>query len=293
MLQWMNEVIHMLTNYELRLRARTALKNNWPIALMVALIAALPSLIYQVLSVVAINTDGNMTALQQLVAAMRYGYFDSYAMNTLLGSFTPSLIVMVISTLISPALTLGQLNYGMKLLHGDEDALIGTVFSRMRCFLKALGLNLMVSLRIVLWMLPGMAVMMLAPMALGMGGADMAWLFYILMYGGMIAMMVLGIRAGLHYSMATFALAEEPSRGINQSIRLSVDIMRRRKILLFSLELSFIGYFLVLALINSLLTALVGNVLGSTVYMALSMALNVYVMVSECAFYEAYRDQPV
>ena len=63
----------MLTNYELRLRARTALKNNWPIALMVALIAALPSLIYQVLSVVAINTDGNMTALQQLVAAMRYG----------------------------------------------------------------------------------------------------------------------------------------------------------------------------------------------------------------------------
>ena len=93
--------------------------------------------------------------------------------------------------------------------------------------------------------------------------------------------------------MATFALAEEPSRGINQSIRLSVDIMRRRKILLFSLELSFIGYFLVLALINSLLTALVGNVLGSTVYMALSMALNVYVTVSECAFYEAYRDQPV
>lgn len=283
----------MLTNYELKLRARTALKNNWPIALMVALIAALPSLIYQVLSVVAINTDGNMTALQQLVAAMRYGYFDSSAMNTLLNSFTPTLIVMLISTLISPALTLGQLNYGMKLLHGDEDALIGTVFSRMRYFLKALGLSLMVSLRIVLWMLPGMAVMMLGPVVLGMGGMDMAWLFYILMYGGMIAMMVLGIRAGLHYSLATFAMAEEPSRGINQSIRLSVDIMRRRKMLLFSLELSFIGYFLVLALINSLLTALVGSVLGSTIYMALSMALNVYVMVAECSFYEAYRDQPV
>ena len=48
----------------------------------------------------------------------------------------------------------------------------------------------------------------------------------------MIAMMVLGIRAALHYSMATFAMAEEPSRGINQCIRLSVSIMRRRKLLL-------------------------------------------------------------
>ena len=40
-------------------------------------------------------------------------------------------------------------------------------------------------------------------------------------------------------------------------------------------------------------TSLLGNVLGSTVYMALSMALNVYVMVAECAFYQAYRDQPL
>ena len=45
--------------------------------------------------------------------------------------------------------------------------------------------------------------------------------------------------------------------------------------------------------IRTLLSALLGNVLGSTVYMALSMALNVYVMVAECAFYQAYRDQPL
>ena len=278
----------MLTNYELKLRARTALKDNWPIALMVALIAALPSLIYQVLSVLAMNSDGAAHAIITPLLSICEG-----ALETLSGIFMPTMIVMLLSSLITPALTLGQLNYGMKLLRGDEDALIGTVFSRMNRFLKALGLILMIYLRTALWMLPGLAIEILAGVVLGLGGADLAWLFYILCYGGMIAMMVLGIRAALHYSMATFAMAEEPSRGINQCIRLSVSIMRRRKLLLFSLELSFIGYFLILALVNTLLSALLGNVLGSTVYMALSMALNVYVMVAECAFYQAYRDQPL
>ena len=287
----------MLTNYELKLRARTALKDNWPIALMVALIAALPSLIHQVLSVLAMNSDGASYAFNQLLDAFNIGYIIMSklegALETLNHIFMPTMIVMLLSSLITPALTLGQMNYGMKLLRGDEDALIGTVFSRMNRFLRALGLSLMIYLRTALWMLPGLAIEILAGVVLGLGGADLTWLFFILCYGGMIAMMVLGIRAALHYSMATFAMAEEPSRGINQCIRLSVSIMRRRKLLLFSLELSFIGYFLVLALVNTLLSALLGNVLGSTVYMALSMALNVYVMVAECAFYQAYRDQPL
>ena len=287
----------MLTNYELKLRARTALKDNWPIALMVALIAALPSLIHQVLSVLALNSEGAVNALQQILDAVNNSYVNmsrvESAMDTLSGIFMPTMLGMLISSLITPALTLGQLNYGMKLLRGDADALIGTVFSRMNRILRALGLSLMVSLRTALWMLPGLGLMLLGAVVLGLGGADLAWLFYLLCYSGMMAMLVLGIRAALHYSMATFAMAEEPSRGIGQSIRLSVGIMRRRKLLLFSLELSFIGYFLVLALVNGLLSALLGKVLGSTIYMALSLALNVYIMVAECAFYQAYRDQPL
>ena len=54
----------MLTNYELKLRARTALKDNWPIALMVALIAAL---------LVAVNANVALVLLAAMGADVTRG----------------------------------------------------------------------------------------------------------------------------------------------------------------------------------------------------------------------------
>ena len=85
----------MLTNYELKLRARTALKDNWPIALMVALIAALPSLIHQVLSVLAMNSDGAANDFNQLLSAINISYVNMSklegALETLSGIFMPTM----------------------------------------------------------------------------------------------------------------------------------------------------------------------------------------------------------
>lgn len=283
----------MVTNYELKQKARTALKDSWQIALMVALVAALPSLISQVMTILTQSSfvqtlQSVMTTLQDnatvgdLLALLE----DS---SLTLSAYVPAACISVLSWLVSPFLTLGLLNYFFMLLRGEKEAPISTVLSRKSCFFKGIGLNLMTTLRTFLWMLPGMAAEVLA-VVLALND-ETSTLALVLMWAGMAAMLVLGIRAALHYAMATRVMAEAPEKGINQCIRESVAIMRRRKMLLISLELSFLLLSLCISLAESLLTGLLGSVLGATVSMALSFVLNVYMQMAVSAFYMAYRAQ--
>jgi len=285
----------MVTNYELKLKARAALKDNWQIALMVALIASLPSLASQV---VAIMTQSSLTVMvNNLTNAMLQSpdVTDIVALMEQAGitieKCMPSVLLGVFSALISPFLALGMLHYFFKLLRGEEDALIGTVFSRKNCFFKAIGLRLMVYIRIMLWMLPGWALMII-PFALIAVSPEMALnVLPMVMFISTSLMMVLGIRAALHYAMADRVMAETPSKGINQCIRESVGIMRYRKLLLFSLEISFILWQVGLMLLETLLMGIIGQVMASTLSMALNFALNIYIQMAVSAFYLAYRQQ--
>lgn len=283
----------MITNYELKQRARAALKDNWQTALMVALVASLPSLASQV---VAILTQSSM---MQTLQALTQGLQDSATVGDLLvqleaagltvTAYLPTVGVSLLSWLVSPFLTLGMLNYFFMLLRGEKDVPISAVFSRTGCFLKAIGLNLMTALRVFLWMLPGAAVEA-ASLFLALRD-DMSTIAMVLMLAGSAAMLVLGIRAALHYAMATRVMADCPEKGINQCIRESVAMMRQRKMLLVSLELSFILLSLLISLAESLLTGLLGAVLGATLSMALSFALNIYMQMAVSAFYTVYRAQ--
>jgi len=285
----------MVTNYELKLKARAALKDNWQIALMVALIASLPSLASQV---VGIMTQSSLTVMvNNLANAMLQSpdVTDIVALMEQAGitieKCLPSVLLGVVSALISPFLALGMLHYFFKLLRGEEDALIGTVFSRKNCFFKAIGLRLMVYIRIMLWMLPGWALMII-PFALIAVSPEMALnALPTVMFISTSLMMVLGIRAALHYAMADRVMAETPSKGINQCIRESVGIMRYRKLLLFSLEISFILWQVGLMLLETLLMGIIGQVMASTLSMALNFALNIYIQMAVSAFYLAYRQQ--
>lgn len=277
----------MVTNYELRLRARKALKGNWQIALMVALIASLPSLISQVVAIM--GQTSSMDAMYGLMDTI--GRYPTADVTEIIGragfssrAYLVSGIVNLVAELIAPFLTLGMLNYMLRLLRGEE-ALIGTVFSRTGCFFKGIGLLLMIGIRELLWMLPGLAVMLASVLLVNLSET----LAIIILYVGMIAMIVLGVRAALHYSMATRIMADRPDVRIMQCIRESVEIMSQRKMMLFSLQLSFIGYSLLLMLAQSLIAVMVGNILASTLYMLFNLALTVYIQTATCAFYEEYR----
>lgn len=285
----------MITNYELKLKARTALRNNWQTALMVALIASLPSLASQV---VAIMTQSSYAhTMSGLMSSMQSGATVADLANLLeeagitLEGYLPTGLLNLLAAIISPFLTLGLLNYFFKLLRGEADAPISTVFSRRNCFFKAIGLNLMVFLRTFLWMLPGLVLEVLALVAVNALSESLSMLAILLMYAGPVTMLVLGVRAALHYAMADRVMAETPSKGINQCIRESVAIMSQRKLLLFSLEISFFLWQIGLTLLESLLLGMVGNVLASTVSMALNFALNIYIQMAISAFYLYYRSE--
>ena len=137
-----------------RMKARAALKGHWQTALLVALIVNLPTLLMQGFS--AYTGNDLITRLQAvMVAASRDGLmtqdlllkeFDAILAST---SFWTVRGLEVLAWLVTPCLTLGMYKWLMDRLRGQEDP-VGTVLCRMKLFLKAIGLQLLIILKILL-----------------------------------------------------------------------------------------------------------------------------------------------
>ncbi len=299
--------------YEFRRRAREAMKTCMPILLVVALIATLPSLISQAVTLMT-GADPSSLVIQlsdRLMQVMeKYGVsqpgltqgivadeaqlmtdvaavYDQYMQDlmTFLRAKGPIMLGLSLMVLIvSPVLTLGMINALLHALRRQEFT-AAIALSRVRYVLKALGLELLIAVKLFAWMLPGLALMIISvflPKAL----------MALTMVVGMIVMIVLGVMAGYRYAMAMFVLADEPDAGVLGCIRRSCEVMRRRKMELFCLEISFIGWYLLLTLVQSLLLGF-GQVIGMTLGMFASLFLTVYTNCAQAAFYQEYAVGPV
>ena len=282
----------MIPNALLRFKARNALKPLLPVILLCALIANLPSLATQTVSVLTdsnpltyllsqASTDTELMAIlgdDARLAAMLQEYAAAPSRLVSLG-------LSALSWLLSPVLTLGLTWCLLELLRGHEIG-VGTVFARLNCFGRSIGLNLLTAVKLLVWSLPGAAVMFIGMLLLLLTGSSLSLMLY---FAGLTLMIVLMVRAMLHYTMAPLFLADEPERGVRGSLRASIDMMRTRKMALFSLMLSFILWMMVLSMLTSLLSAMLGTVIASTISMLLQLMLSVYMQTSICAFYEAYK----
>lgn len=303
----------VIPSSEFRRRARVAMKAVMPILLVVALIATLPSLISQVVTLI---TDADLSTLmsnfsnRMLQVLEKYGLtqsgvsgeivldenqliadtlavYDGYLadLTTFAREKGPILLGMSLLTfLLSPVLTLGMINAMLHALRKQEFG-VSIALSRVSCVLKALGLELLIGLKAFLWTLPGMALMIVAcflpeiPMV-------------VVMFAGFVAMLVLGIMAMYRYALATMFLADDPTTRIRDCIRRSCEVMLHRKMELFSLEISFIGWRFLLSLARSLFFGF-GQVIGMTLSMFASLFLTVYVNCAQVAFYQEYAVGPM
>ena len=144
-----------------RKKAREALKGHWQTALLIALVVNLPTLLMQGISAV---TGNDVTArLETLIlTASRDGILTEQLLldeiNAILNStaFWTIRGLELLAWLITPCLTLGMYKWVLNRLQGQEDP-VTTVFCRVRLFFKAIGLQLLIILKILLWMLPGIA----------------------------------------------------------------------------------------------------------------------------------------
>lgn len=304
----------VVPSFAFRARARSAMKPVMSILLVVALIAALPSLISSTVLLMTSATpetilvDFSDRAMQVMekygltqtvvvepdpidLAAMEadvWGVYDAFFadMDTFARTKGPIILGLSLMTMVlSPALTLGLINALLHALRRQEFT-FSIALSRLRYFPKALGMELLLGLKYLLWMLPGMALMIAA-----------MWLpaeaMILVMLLSVVVMMIPVVIAAYRYALAIFILADRPDTRITECIRRSKEIMKRRKLELFFLELSFIGWNLLVSYFQVMADGLLGPVLGMALGQFATLFLTVYMTCTQAAFYQEYAVTPV
>ena len=292
----------MLFSAEFKAKARAALKQHWQTALLIALIVNLPSLLVQGLAAYT-NTD-LMTRVENLI-------LDAYSSTSAANSFTDSLRALVsesgiitmtalgvLAWLVTPALSVGMSHWTLERLRGQELP-VPTVFSRLRIFHKSIGLRLLIVLKVLLWMLPGIA--LTACSVIPILRADRTYedvaaavnTSVMIVYAGMAVMLVLAVMGYMYYALAEFILADEPEERVLSCARRSKGMMKGLRARLFSLILSFIFWHILVIAAASFVSGIAGPVLALVAEMLGSLFISVYMLTSEGAFFESLRKAPV
>ena len=294
--------MNMFFSAAFKAKARAALKQHWQTALLIALIVNLPTLLMQGIAAFTNNdvivrledlflrASGNSAAMNALPEAVR----------TMLSE--PGIILMtslsLLAWLITPVLEVGMNHWILERLRGQELP-VSAVFSRLRIFLKSIGLRLLIVLKVLLWMLPGIAVLLLSMIPLFRADPGSTEAVYSaanvsipLVYLSMIAITVLGVMGYLFYAMADLILADEPEERVLSCLRRSKALMKGRRSVLMSLLLSFLLWYLLVILVSSFFEGIGGSIFALMMQMLGSLFISVYMLASEGAFYEALRKAP-
>ncbi len=204
------------------------------------------------------------------------------------------LLMWVLTAFLSTGRTASEL----KLIRGLEitpkDAL-----SRSAIWLKAIGHRLYLIFRILLWMIPGLALTTLAnvlAIRAFLNGAPedsllTAEILPLLSLQGMAGMLFLSGWAYLRYAVSGIILADKPETGVLESVRLSKAFMKGRMGRMILLALVFGGWTFVASYLSSMLMS-VSTVLGLMVDMGLSLLILLYYDTTLCVFYLSGRETP-
>lgn len=177
-----------ISRAEIKFRAKDSLKGHWPMAIGATVIVGILSGIFG-----SINARINF--------ALEVGGDGSL--------FFASFLTQILAICFISPLTLGILSFFTKISR-NQFVELAEVFGKFKTiWLKSIGLNLWISLKILLWSL---------------------------------LLVIPGIIASISYSMAFYIMAEDEQVGINQAVEISKVMMQGYKMQYFVLQLSFIGW---------------------------------------------------
>ena len=237
--------------FYLRTKTRAALKGHWQTALLIALVVNLPSLLSQ--GIAAYTGNDPLSWLSALmVKASRDGVLSESMLLGEARAFVQSTGFWVTrgldaaAWLVTPCLTLGMYKWMLDRVRGLEEP-VGTVFCRVRLFFKAIGLQLLIILKILLWALPGICLTGLclyllvranAGFSLPAGtGVGFSILEPVLLMVALPLMFVPPVFAALRCALAEYRLADRPETRVTDCLRVSRDLMKRHLRPLFLLML--------------------------------------------------------
>lgn len=165
-----------------------------------------------------------------------------------------SVFLNILVWLFSIVMAVGFANYALRLARREPTGM-GSLFAAFSFSGRALGVQLLTALFIFLWGLLAVVVLaiVLALLAALVNSVPLVVIAAVVLY---IAVVVVLVSIVLRYAMASFALVDDPDAGVMEAIRRSVRMMRGYKGKLFVLDLSFIGWDLLVALIAGIVTGI-------------------------------------
>ena len=268
----------MRTSKEYRQTAWAAIKPVLPIMLLIALVASLPQLVFLFIQASCgltppMDTDLLLSDPDAFVAA--YSAFMSSSKG-----ITYSLLNTLFS-LISIPLSLGSIGAAQRVLRG-EDVLVRHSLAYIPYTFRAIWLQICTAFYAFWPML--LAYVVAIPVLLTVPSPDIVLLTAILFFIAVIATLVLAIMRTYSMVASDYLLARNPNTSVSEIMRTSRTIMKGNRMNFFLLELSFIGWNLLIAVLDSVVLSMAGYTLANVCSMLLSLFLGVYMTTAEAAF---------
>lgn len=268
----------MRTSKEYRQTAWAAIKPVLPIMLLIALVASLPQLVFLFIQASCgltppMDTDLLLSDPDAFVAA--YSAFMSSSKG-----ITYSLLNTLFS-LISIPLSLGTIGAAQRILRG-EDVLVRHSLAYIPYTFRAIWLQICTAFYAFWPML--LAYVVAIPVLLTVPSPDIVLFTAILLLIAVIATLVLAIMRTYSMVASDYLLARNPNTSVSEIMRTSRTIMKGNRMNFFLLELSFIGWNLLIAVLDSIVLSMAGYTLANVCSMLLSLFLGVYMTTAEAAF---------
>ena len=260
----------VLGSFFFKHKAKLALKGNWQTALLVTFFAGILLTAAQVMnSRVTGEFSGLMSSFMAAYQSMAGNLTpdNPHYLETLelarkvmaavesvpASSWMALLVLYVLALAVTPALTVSCKHYFIRRVDGEDIGFVDGMLARMPIFLKSLWLHIVMAVRVALWSL---------------------------------LLIVPGIVAAIRYSQAPYYLAENPELRASEAIRKSKESMQHMKMSYFMLQLSFVGWNLLVNLLQ--LTLLdISPVVALVVAQFASLAVSTYLNASNAVFFTA------
>ena len=168
-----------------------------------------------------------------------------------------NLVYIVVTALVSAGLSFGRIQQFLSAARGDRPKPL-RIFGGMKHCLKTWGVQLLCGLKLTLWMLPGIAVMLLGSYLTTCQQPDVGNLIIII---GIVLMLVLGARALLRYGMAVYLLADDPTRGVRECVKTSKAMLKGRLWQYFKVDMPVFFKMLGVSMLAGLLFTVLENVI--------------------------------
>lgn len=268
----------MRTSKEYRQTAWAAIKPVLPIMLLIALVASLPQLVFLFIQASCgltppMDTDLLLSDPDAFAAA--YSAFMSSSKG-----ITYSLL-NTLFTLMTIPLSLGSIGAAQRILRG-EDVLVRHSLAYIPYTFRAIWLQICTAFYAFWPML--LAYVVAIPVLLTVPSPDIVLLTAILLLIAVIATLVFAIMRTYSMVASDYLLARNPNTSVSEIMRTSRTIMKGNRMNFFLLELSFIGWNLLIAVIDSVVLSMAGYTLANVCSMLLSLFLGVYMTTAEAAF---------